>query len=372
MAQVKLQNIDKYYSGERIIKSLSFVINHGEFVALVGPSGCGKTTTLKVLAGLIKPEHGEILLDGVDITSIPAEKRDIVMVFQDHLLFPHLSVGENIAFGLKMLGIPRKVREDKVRVLLEMVQLPGIEKRYPAQLSGGQQQRVALARALALEPKVLLLDEPLSNLDPGLRDGMRELISRLHKELNMTTLFVTHDQDEAMLLADKIAVMLGGELVQYDTPFNLYNKPISREVANMFGICNYMQGFLYNGVFHVQGKKYFVPHLTIQGNVEAYIRAEHIDLVSSQRGCLLGVVRERKFICGHSMFKVDTESGDVTALVKNHLDVSPGSRVNLKIDWERVWFQSRGDGSEGLCDNSHIERSSKYKHHAGDGQAACG
>ncbi|WP_051533898.1 ABC transporter ATP-binding protein [Desulfitibacter alkalitolerans] len=361
MAKVVLKNLVKRFSQETIIKNVNLEIEHGEFVALVGPSGCGKTTTLKLLSGLLIPEEGQILLDKEEVTFLPAEKRDVVMVFQDHLLFPHLTVGENVAFGLKMLGISKRERLKKARVLLELVRLPDIEQKYPAQLSGGQQQRVALARALALEPKVLLLDEPLSNLDPNLREEMRELILQIHRKLNMTIIFVTHDQNEAMLLADKIAVMLEGQIIQFDTPYNLYNCPVNKKIASMFGTCNFLDGIIQNNLFHLPGRKIPMPHFLESGEVTAYVRAEHIEIcLPPQKEYFSGIITDKKFSAGQSIIKISTDMGELTAVVNNHIDTALNTRVYFKIEWNRVWFQKRGKSDEGVCHNSYFERSQQY------------
>ncbi|MGB1289372.1 MAG: ABC transporter ATP-binding protein, partial [Aggregatilineales bacterium] len=209
MTHVILDKIQKIYPGATIpaVDDFSLDIPSGRLVAFLGPSGCGKTTTLKMIAGLINPTAGRITFDGDDILPIPSEKRGAVMVFQNYLLFPYMSVGDNVGFGLKMRGVDKKTIQKKVQQMLELVKLPDIAKRRPAQLSGGQQQRVALARALITEPRVLLLDEPLSNLDAHLRDEMRELILMIQRDLKVTTVFVTHDQEEAVMLADRIALM---------------------------------------------------------------------------------------------------------------------------------------------------------------------
>jgi len=235
MSSIKIRNLSKKFDQKSVLKSLDLEIDAGEMVALLGPSGCGKTTTLKIISGLLEADKGDIKFDGVSVIKEPTEKRGAVLVFQEYLLFPHLTVLENIAFGLKMRGTPEDIREERVKELLELVNLPGHEKRYPEELSGGQQQRVALARALAVDPKVLLLDEPISNLDANLREEMRELIKKIHEEKKMTTIFVTHDREEALLVADRIAVMRNGNLEQVGTPEELYRKPVNKYVADFFG-----------------------------------------------------------------------------------------------------------------------------------------
>ena len=233
MTHIILDVLTKVYSGTQVpaVDRFSLDIPHGELVAFLGPSGCGKTTTLKMIAGLIRPTSGGILFDSENVLPIPAEKRGAVMVFQNYLLFPYMSIGDNVGFGLKMRGVDKKTMRQKVQEMLELVKLPDISNRRPNQLSGGQQQRVALARALITEPRVLLLDEPLSNLDAHLRDEMRELILTIQKELNVTTIFVTHDQEEAVLLADQIALIFEGVLQQYASPGEFYQRPISEEAG---------------------------------------------------------------------------------------------------------------------------------------------
>ena len=205
MAEVELRGVSKYYKEVAAVSDVSLRIPDREFVALLGPSGCGKTTTLRMLAGFIRPDTGQILIDGKDVTDLPPERRPTAMVFQSYALWPHMTVGENISFGLKLRKVPAAQIAERARAMLDVVRLPGVEHRFPSQLSGGQQQRVALARALVLGPKILLLDEPLSNLDAKLRVRMRDEIRRIQQELQITTVYVTHDQEEALTMADRIA-----------------------------------------------------------------------------------------------------------------------------------------------------------------------
>jgi len=227
MTQVNLLQLGKAYSGSDTyaVYDLTLDIASGRITALLGPSGCGKTTTLKMIAGLLPPTQGDITFDGQSVLGIPAERRGAVMVFQNYLLFPYMSVGENVGFGLKMRGVDQQTIRRKAAEMLDLVKLPGFEDRRPKQLSGGQQQRVALARALIVEPKVLLLDEPLSNLDAHLRDEMRELILSIQRQLGITTIFVTHDQEEAVVLADRIALIFDGRLHQFRPPERLLRTP---------------------------------------------------------------------------------------------------------------------------------------------------
>lgn len=224
------------------VKNVSLEIEKGELVTLLGPSGCGKTTTLRMIAGFEFPTTGNITLDGSEINSLPPHKRDMSMVFQSYAIFPHLNVAENIAYGLNVHRLPKKEIVERVNKVLEMVHLEGYGHRAPNQLSGGQQQRVALARALVMEPKVLLMDEPLSNLDAKLREEMRTEIRRIQKELNITSVYVTHDQIEAMTLSDRIVVMNEGIIEQIGTPMDVYRYPNSRFVANFIGRANFVPG----------------------------------------------------------------------------------------------------------------------------------
>ena len=224
------------------IQHLDLKTGEGEFISLLGPSGCGKTTTLRCVAGFEFPDQGRVRLDDEDITDLPPEKRDIGMVFQNYALFPHLNVYRNLAFGLEMRGIGKAECKRRIDEVLAMVQLTAMAERYPRQLSGGQQQRVALARALVIEPRLLLLDEPLANLDAVLREDMRVFIRELQKRVGITTLYVTHDQAEAMVMSDRVAVMLGGRLLQFDVPEAIYMRPRSVEVARFIGRSNLIEG----------------------------------------------------------------------------------------------------------------------------------
>jgi putative spermidine/putrescine transport system ATP-binding protein len=238
-AYLSLENLSKDYGvGDPAVDRLDLAIGRGEFMALLGPSGCGKTTTLRMVAGLVEPTAGRILLDGDDLTSKPTHRRNIGMVFQNYALFPHMSVAANVAFGLEMRGVAAGEIRGRVAEALALVRLSGYEERRPKALSGGQQQRVALARALVIRPDLLLLDEPLSNLDAKLREEMRGEIREIQRRLGITTVFVTHDQTEALALSDRIAVMEKGRLAQLGTPEEIYERPASPFVARFVGRIN--------------------------------------------------------------------------------------------------------------------------------------
>ncbi|MCA9838015.1 MAG: ABC transporter ATP-binding protein [Trueperaceae bacterium] len=235
MASLTFNHLNKQFGSVKAVDNLNFEVKNGEFICLLGPSGCGKSTALRMIAGFEEPSSGDILMDGKSIIALPPNKRPTAMVFQKYTLWPHMTVYKNIAFGLQLRGLEKKVVEDKVHSALDLVGLKGYEKRLPAQLSGGQQQRVAIARALVLEPQILLLDEPFSSLDAHLRVRLREELKSIQRSLGITTIFVTHDQEEALSLADRIAVMSSGQVEQYDSPDIIYAKPSSLFVAGFIG-----------------------------------------------------------------------------------------------------------------------------------------
>src|SRR5215813_9214642 len=242
MSRLTITELTKLYGPHPAVQDLGLDVAQGEFVSLLGPSGCGKTTTLRCVAGLEIPTAGRIRFGDHDVTRLPPEKRNIGMVFQNYALFPHMQVAENVAFGLEMRGHAGGEVRRKVEAVLDMVQLGGLQARHPRQLSGGQQQRVALARALVVEPALLLLDEPLANLDAKLRDEMRVFIRSLQQRIGITTLYVTHDQAEAMIMSDRIVVMFEGRIHQAGTPQDIYDRPATTAVAKFIGQANLFAG----------------------------------------------------------------------------------------------------------------------------------
>jgi putative spermidine/putrescine transport system ATP-binding protein len=285
--EIELRNLAKSYGSAQAVRDLSFSLNKGEMIALLGPSGCGKTTTLRMVAGFIRPTSGQILVRGQDITTLPPHKRDSGLVFQNYALFPHMTVTENIAFGLKRRGVQSGELRTRIAAIIEKLKLTGLESRYPRQLSGGQQQRVAVARALVINPAILLLDEPFSNLDAKLRENTGFELRRIQQELGLTSIFVTHDQHEAMSIADKIAVMHQGVIEQIGTATEIYEKPRTRFVADFIGKANFLKAVIEDpaaGLIRLSA----VPDLSLKVSgwslpqrgdvVEVMVRPENISL----------------------------------------------------------------------------------------------
>ncbi|HVX43249.1 MAG TPA: ABC transporter ATP-binding protein [Mycobacteriales bacterium] len=287
--------VHKVLGGRTIIDSLELEVQAGELVCLLGPSGCGKTTTLRMIGGFITPDSGRILIDGRDVTAAPPERRPTAMVFQNYALWPHMTVFKNVAFGLRLRKLPKNEIRDRVHAALEMVNLTHHANSHPARISGGEQQRVALARALVLEPQVLLLDEPLSNLDAKLRVRVRDDIKELQQRLQITTVFVTHDQDEALSISDRIAVMNGGDIEQYSDAQGLYSQPSTRFVADFVGTMNIVAGTPGPGTVRLEGGT-VVPCAWISdesgAGAQIGIRPEDVRLSVDGAGAEATVVRE--------------------------------------------------------------------------------
>jgi ABC-type Fe3+/spermidine/putrescine transport system ATPase subunit len=341
MTAVSIQNLTLRYPGSPndTVANLSLDIPTGSLTALLGPSGCGKTTTMKIIAGLLQPTTGDVQFDGTSILQTPPERRGAVMVFQNHLLFPTLTVAENVGFGLKMRHVPRPEIARRVAEMLALVQLPDMGPRRPADLSGGQQQRVALARALIVAPRVLLLDEPLSNLDAHLRAEMRDLIRSLQQRLNITTLFVTHDQEEAVALADNIALMLDGRLRQHSAPQAFYQNPADRTVARFFGGVNFVPGHALGHVFTSALPDLTLPPHMLQGPGTLTIRPESIRLGPGEN-TLQARVTGRVF--RGTQTRLHLGVGGVTLLADLPPDqtasIAPGSALTIHLPPAALWI----------------------------------
>jgi ABC-type Fe3+/spermidine/putrescine transport system ATPase subunit len=338
---LRLENLTKRFDGTTAVDRLSLSLERGEMLALLGPSGSGKTTALRLLAGFETPDAGEVWVEGEDVTTVEPVARRFGMVFQHYALFPHLDVGENVAFGLESLGVRGGELEQRVARALALVDLAGFEHRRIAQLSGGQQQRVALARALAPEPRVLLLDEPLSNLDPSLRERTRREIRELIRRVGITTVLVTHEQDEAFDLGDRVAVLRQGRLEQVGSPEDLYAVPASPFVAEFVGrssrIAVRVLGRTERGVrVSLEGVEWeltdgasplgpFPP----EGDALMVVRPEALRLMAPAAGAISGTVAERRFIGAASLFTVATDGGVKLEVTGPPRSVSAGDRVGI-------------------------------------------
>ncbi|MBV9564675.1 MAG: ABC transporter ATP-binding protein [Bradyrhizobium sp.] len=345
-ATIEIDDVSKVFDGGvRAVDTIAMEIRRGEFFSLLGPSGCGKTTTLRMIAGFDNPSAGAIRVDGADITHVPAHRRDMAMVFQNYALFPHRTVAENVAFGLRMRGLDKAVIAAKVKAALAMVELSGLEDRRPGQLSGGQQQRVALARAIVIEPRVLLCDEPLGALDKKLRQQMQFELKRLQKSLGLTLVFVTHDQEEALAMSDRIAVMNRGRVEQVGTPVEIYDQPTTRFVADFIGDTNIFRG---ERVATAAGPALAAGNgLTLalpaaadasaSGILSVALRPEKIRLSAGgdMPACATGTVESTNFLGGAVLYRIALDSGHhVLAQQPNGGNgnlFAPGSTVRL--DW---------------------------------------
>jgi len=340
MTTVQLANLQKRFGAVTAVEQLDLTVASGELVALLGPSGCGKTTTMRMVAGLLAPDQGDIRFDGRSVLAVAPERRGAVMVFQKHLLFSHMSVGDNVGFGLKMRGVARREIGRRVGAMLELVQLGGYERRRPHELSGGQQQRVALARALIIEPQVLLLDEPLANLDANLRLEMRRLIRSLQQTLGITMIFVTHDQEEAVMLADRVALLIGGRLQQYGEPRRFYEQPNTVAVARFFRNENFLPGIKRGAVVEtaVGALAITAAHLG-DGPVLLTMRPEHVLLggdatVNALQARVLSVL----YLGTYSQVQVEIGGQIWTVNAPPDFTPPPNATLPLSLPPARLWL----------------------------------
>jgi spermidine/putrescine transport system ATP-binding protein len=343
---VRLERVTKRFDDVVAVDDLSLEIPRGSFFALLGPSGCGKTTTLRMIGGFEEPTAGAIYLGEREVSGMPPYKRDVNTVFQSYALFPHLSIFENVAFGLRRKGTRGANLKGQVERILELVQLRGYGKRKPRQLSGGQQQRVALARALVNSPRVLLLDEPLGALDLKLRKEMQLFIKGLQHDVGITFIHVTHDQEEAMTMADRIAVMNAGRIEQLGTPDELYERPQTAFVAGFLGISNLLHGTVSAGdsVRLDDGTTIRIPGESLRGrsgSVAVGIRPEKIRPDGQDSNALQGVVKERAYIGVSTQYIVETRNGNITVVVLNDrpgtVPHAPGDHLTLSWDPEATF-----------------------------------
>jgi ABC-type Fe3+/spermidine/putrescine transport system ATPase subunit len=314
-ASIRLDAVSKSYDGRvRAVDNVTLEIQPGEFFSLLGPSGCGKTTTLRMIAGFESVDEGRVFVAGQDITDVPVHKRDMGMVFQSYALFPHRTVAENVAFGLRMRALPKHEIAERVKSALAQVALTGYEDRRPGQLSGGQQQRVALARAIVIRPRVLLCDEPLGALDRKLRQQMQFELKQLQKQLGVTLVFVTHDQEEALAMSDRIAVMNAGKIEQIGTPAEIYARPRTRFVADFIGEINLFE----------------------EGGKPSAIRPEKVQIKSVGNGGLPGRIETANFLGGHTLYRVVTDDGLQVLVKETNLGDRPSRAIGeqVAISWD--------------------------------------
>ncbi len=294
--KLDLVNITKLYPNGDGVKNINLSVEEGQLITLLGPSGCGKTTILRTIGGFLDLNDGDILINGKSIVGLPPEKRPTAMVFQSYNLWPHMTVYDNMEFGLKLRKIPRQQRQERIEQMLELIKMPGTEKKYPGQMSGGQQQRIAIARSLLLRPEVLLLDEPFSALDAKIRQQMREELRKIQTDMNITVVFVTHDQEEAMALSDRVVVMNKGSIEQVGSPSEIYNRPTSRYVADFIGEMNFLQ----------MG----------EGRTLA-VRPENVQVSPGTGGDLDGFVRTVMMLGHYVEITMDTDYGIVKAFISD-------------------------------------------------------
>ncbi len=330
------------------LQPVELTIREGEFFSLLGPSGCGKTTLLKLVAGLLEPDNGEIWVGEKNLSTVPAEARKFAMVFQQSLLFPHMTVEDNVAFGLKMQKIGKKERLNKAREMLEHVGLRGYGSRFPDELSGGQQQRVALARALVVDPRVLLMDEPFSALDPSLREEMRNLLRHIQKKFRVTVLFVTHDREEAFHLSDRIGVMSEGKLLQVGNAREVYERPLSTTIASFLGVKNIIEGKVEDGRFSSkdEGFEFAVTKPFRPGPGFLILRPETLQLATGEQSLengamhVKGVIQQLRFNHGFYVAKVHVGDYllDCAFTSQQAENARIGQQVELMVDVKDVWI----------------------------------
>src|SRR5665648_55824 len=336
MQELFIKDLHVRLSGKEILKGIHLEIRKGEFISLLGPSGCGKTTLIKTIAGLLQPDQGEIFIRGQNAHPLAPEKRGTVIVFQDLRLFPNLNVLENVEFGMRMKGVPKGLRQQKALSLLEKVEMIGFERRRVNALSGGQKQRVALARAIAAEPSILLLDEPFTSLDVNTKEKMIELFLQLHQDLNITTVMVTHDQRDALLMSARIAVMSDGQILQYDTSKRVYEAPTSPYVADYFGKTNYLEGMVKGSAFRSLLGDCLVP--LPDGPYQMMIRPNHLRILAKPGDFIILSV---SFLGDRMNALVGYQDQELWVTAGPDVELTVGERVNLDVDFSKGVFYKK-------------------------------
>ena len=350
MSFLELKGLSKTYNGVVAVAPCNLTVAKGEFVCLLGPSGCGKTTTLQMVAGFAKPTNGSILLGGKDITQVRPSQRGLGIVFQSYALFPHMTVAENVAFGIEMQGVVADERRKRTGSMLELVRLSAMAGRYPRELSGGQRQRVALARALAIQPPVLLLDEPMGALDAKLREEMQIELRTLQHRIGVTTIMVTHDQSEAMTLADRVVLMNKGRIEQVDRPFEMYERPNGRFSSTFLGKANVFQATRRgrNAAVEVLGHQLPVDDDVADGDLEYVVRPEKITFARGEHALVKGRVSARVFLGNHWLYQVETPLGAIQLTHANTgvPEAAEGDTVGLNWLAANARLVARIEGTE--------------------------
>ncbi|MEI6025419.1 MAG: ABC transporter ATP-binding protein [Betaproteobacteria bacterium] len=336
MSFLVLEGLSKSYGSVHALVDMQLSVERGEFIGLLGPSGCGKTTTLQALAGFVQPTRGRIILEGRDITALPANQRGLGIVFQSYALFPHMTVDQNVAFGLEMRKVSRSERQTRVGRMLELVHLGNLAARYPRELSGGQRQRVAVARALVIEPPVLLLDEPLSNLDAKLREAMQFELRRIQRKLGTTTLMVTHDQAEALSISDRVVVMHQGRVQQIDAPHRLYEHPQSRFISSFVGKTNLVQATVRGaGLELAPGLRVPMPEqAAAEGStLTVCLRPEKLAFADEHDGRLAVRIEERFFLGSQWLYRVSSPLGELEVACANDGRPPRPEQAQAQLTW---------------------------------------
>ena len=350
MSFLRIEGLAKRFGDFVAVKDFHLEVERGEFVSLLGPSGCGKTTTLQMIAGFLDPSQGRIVLDGKDITQLRPEQRGMGVVFQSYALFPHMTVEQNISFGLEMRKLSRELVQQRIQDAIALVRLHGLGARYPRELSGGQRQRVAIARALAIQPEVLLLDEPMSNLDAKLRQEMHVEMRAIQRQLGITTILVTHDQVEAMTMSDRIAVMHNGQIAQVDTPQQIYDKP-SCDFASVFlGKTNRFEGQAHSrDTVKIGDMLLGAPSPVDSGPVVVYLRPERIAVGAAGDGGLPGTIKTLLFLGSQWVVNVSTALGDIHISLPNARRAALHEGAEVSLNWapEDVRVLTQQEASRG-------------------------
>ena len=344
---INLKDITKSFDGQLVLDDMNLTIHENEFMTLLGPSGCGKTTTLRILGGFVQPDNGHVYFEGNDITDMPANKRQLNTVFQKYALFTHMTVAENIAFGLKIKNKPKSYIDDKIKYALKLVNLEGYENRSPELLSGGQQQRIAIARAIVNEPRVLLLDEPLGALDLKLRQEMQYELIRMKNELGITFIYVTHDQEEALTMSDTIVVMNQGYIQQIGTPEKIYNEPENAFVADFIGDSNIMTGtMIHDKLVEISGVKMDCVDTGFGSDkhVDIVIRPEDVELTLPEEAELTGTVTSVIFKGVH--YEMAVEARGYEWIIHSTREWPEGSQVGIRIDPFNIQIMNRPESED--------------------------